>query len=264
MKKFVLGLLLTIAFAAPSFAAIQGQDVEYKAGDTTLKGYLVYDDTNMDKRPGVLVVHEWWGNNDYSRKRAAMLAELGYVALAVDMYGDGKQADNPTDAGKLSKEIYGNPQLAKERFLAALEYLKGFNLTDASRIGAIGYCFGGSTVLTMAMAGVDVNGVVSFHGSIPKPPSDLKPEDVKAKVLVCHGGADGFIKPEEMDAFKGAMDTAQADYKVIVYDGAKHAFTNPDADKYAEKFQIPVAYDAAADQKSWADMQAFFKDVLSE
>ena len=262
MKNLLFSFLFLCSLSGAAFAAIQTEEVTYKAGDTTLKGYLAYDDEATGQRPGILVVHEWWGNNEYSRKRARMLAEFGYVALAVDMYGEGKQADNPQDAGKLSGEIYGNPSLAKERFLAGLEYLKGFRLTDPSRIAATGYCFGGSMVLNMAMAGMDLNGVVSFHGSIPTPPADLKPGDVKAKILVCHGGADQFIKPEQMTAFTEAMEKAKADYQVVTYPDAKHAFTNPDADQYAEKFSIPIGYNVEADRKSWDDMQAFLKKIF--
>jgi dienelactone hydrolase len=264
MKRIILSLFSVFSLSGSAMAAIQGQHVDYKAGETTLKGYIVYDDKFTGQRPGVLVVHEWWGNNDYSRRRADMLAELGYVAFAIDMYGDGKQANDPKEAGGLSGAIKNNPGLAQERFSAALDYLKNFKFTDANRTGAIGYCFGGSVVLTMALSGLDLKGVVSFHGSLPEPPASLKPGDVKAKILICQGGDDQFVTSEQTEKLKQALENAKADYKFIIYDGAKHAFTNPDADKFAAQFKIPIAYNAAADEKSWQDMRNFFKGTFGQ
>jgi len=192
-----------------------------------------------------------------------MLAELGYTALAIDMYGNGKVAQEPKEAGELAQEIKGDPQKTKERFLSALEVLKNFHLTDPGQIAAIGYCFGGGVVLNMAMAGVDINGVVSFHGSLPIPAQEIKPGRIKARILVCHGGADQFAPPEQVAAFKHALDKAGADYQFIVYEGATHAFTNPDSDALAKKFNMPIAYNAAADQKSWEDMKRFLKNIFT-
>jgi dienelactone hydrolase len=259
MRTLFLTFILFCGMIPAAFAAVQTQEIEYKSNDKILKGYLAYDDASDAKRPGVIVVHEWWGHNEYSRKRARMLAELGYVALAIDMYGDGKTAAHPSQAGEFAKEVMSNQDQAKARFLAGLDVLKNFHLTDASRIGAIGYCFGGATVLNMALAGVDLKAVVSFHGSLPTPPADLKHGQVKAKVLVCHGGDDQFITQEQISTFKNGLDAAKVDYQFKIYPGAKHSFTNPDADQLAAKFNMPISYNQEADQQSWHDMQEFFR-----
>ncbi len=242
---------------------VRGKPVDYVAGDTTLKGYLAYDDRSTDKRPGILVVHEWWGHNEYARSRARMLAELGYVALAVDMYGEGKQAHHPDDAGKFSGEIRKNMDLGRQRFLAARKVLQGHKFTDPERIGAIGYCFGGSVVLQMARDGMDLGGVASFHGGLTTN-APAKPGSVKAKILVLNGAEDKFIKPEQIEDFQKEMKAAGADFRFVSYPGAAHSFTNPDADTYAKKFNIPLGYNADADKKSWAEMQAFFKDIFGK
>ena len=259
MKRLIVSFLFLGFFSLPVFAAVQTQEIQYKVADTTLKGYLAYDDSIKDQRPGILVVHEWWGNNEYAHRRARMLAELGYVAFALDMYGDGKVAQHPKEASAFVQEVSQNQETAKARFLAGLGVLKNFRLTDPARIAAIGYCFGGGVVLNMAMDGLDLKGVVSFHGSVAPPVQELQPGQVKAKILVCHGTADQFVTPEQMAAFKQALDKAGADYQVLTYEGAKHGFTNPDADELAGKFDLPIAYNASADQKSWQDMQKFLK-----
>ncbi|RMF61027.1 MAG: dienelactone hydrolase family protein [Calditrichaeota bacterium] len=262
MKKLMI-ILVMIIWCGVLQAALKEQEVEYKSGDVTMKGYLVYDDAFSGKRPGVLVVHEWWGHNEYARRRARMLAELGYTALAVDMYGEGKQAAHPEDAGKFASAVMQNLESAKARFLAAMEVLQKHETVDASRIAAIGYCFGGGVVLHMARMGVDLKGVVSFHGSLgTKIPA--RPGVVKAKVLVCHGAADKFTTPEQIAAFKKEMEEAGVDYRFIEYPDALHSFTNPDADEFAKKFNLPLGYNKAADEKSWADMKAFLKKVFSE
>ena len=263
MKKFriVMMMVMVLFCAGLAQAAVQGKEVDYSAEGVTLKGYLAYDDAGEGKRPGVLVVHEWWGHNDYARKRARMLAELGYTALAVDMYGDGKQANHPDDAGKFAGEVTQNMPVAKARFLAALNLLKSDPTVDADKIAAIGYCFGGGIVLNMARMGVDLKGVVSFHGSLGSE-DPAQPGTVKAKVLVCHGAADSFITEEQIADFKKEMEAAGVDYKFIAYEGAVHSFTNPDADRYAEEFGLGVGYNAAADQMSWADMREFLKKIF--
>lgn len=252
------GLLLPLVVSA----AIKHQEISYSAGGVTMKGYLAYDDAVQGRRPGVLVVHEWWGHNDYARKRADMLAALGYTALAVDMYGDGRQASHPQDAGKFAGEVMQNMQSAKARFMAALNLLKKHKTVDASRIAAIGYCFGGGVVLHMARAGVDLKGVVSFHGSYGTQ-TPAEKGAVKAAVLVCHGAADQFISPEEIEGLKKEMQNAGVDFQFISYEGARHSFTNPAADENGKKFNLPIAYNKAADEKSWADMQQFFKRILA-
>lgn len=255
------GIFTVSLFVSSAFAEVQGREVHYSADGVPLKGYLAYDDAVKGKRPGVLVVHEWWGHNDYARKRARMLAELGYTALAVDMYGDGKQAAHPDDAGKFAAEISQNMGVAKARFLAALELLKSEETVDTGRIAAIGYCFGGGIVLNMARLGIDLKGVVSFHGGLATE-NPAQAGAVKARVLVCHGAADQLVPPRQIEDFKKEMEAAGVDYKLIAYEGAAHSFTNPDADRYAKEFGLPVGYNAAADQKSWADMKAFFSAIF--
>jgi dienelactone hydrolase len=240
---------------------VEGKDVQYSAGGTVLKGYLAYNKNIKGKRPAVLVVHEWWGLNDYARKRANMLAELGYVALAVDMYGEGKQAMHPDDAGKFSSELMKDFDVAKARFMAALGFLKGRQAVDPERIAAIGYCFGGGVVLNMARQGVDLKGVASFHGSLTAVKQAV-PGSVKTKVLVLHGADDKFITSEQIEAIKQEMKDAGADFRFIAYPGAVHSFTNPDADNLGKKFNLPLAYNAEADKKSWRDMKEFFVEIF--
>ena len=261
MKRLTVCVLLMLFASNPAWARIQTETVEYQAKGTVMKGYLAYDDSIKGKRPGVLVVHEWWGHNEYARRRARMLAALGYTALAVDMYGDGKQARHPDDAGKFSAEVKKNMAVAQARFMAALKILQQHKTTDAGRMAAIGYCFGGGIVLEMARRGVDLDGVVSFHGSLGTS-SPAKKGRVKAKVLVFNGAADPFVKPEQIKRFKAEMKNAGVDFEFVSYPGARHAFTNPDADTYGKKFNLPLAYSAAADKKSWKKMQTFFKTIF--
>ncbi|MBI5664771.1 MAG: dienelactone hydrolase family protein [Nitrospirae bacterium] len=263
MKRLIITIGLTIALCGilSSCKEIKGGPVEYTSGNVALKGYLAYDNSIKGKRPGILVVHEWWGHNDYARKRAMMLAGLGYTALAVDMYGDGKQAEHPDDAGKFAKEISSNMDVKISRFMAAMDFLIKQESVDPARIAAIGYCFGGGVVLDMARSGMDLRGVVSFHGGLTTN-NPARPGAVKAKILVCHGEADTFITAEQIAAFKKEMSDAGADMQFITYKDAKHSFTNPEADSYAQKFKIPVGYNSAADKKSWEDMKKFLKDIF--
>jgi dienelactone hydrolase len=237
------------------------KDVTYTADGKTLKGFLAYDENQDTVRPGIIVVHEWWGLDQYAHKRAIMLAELGYVALAVDMYGNGKQADHPEDAGKFATEVMQNMPLAKARFDAGIKFLKDQPQTDVNRIAAIGYCFGGGIVLRMAVAGEDLAGVVSFHGSLPTD-SVENPKQVKAKLLVCNGADDKFTTSAQIEAFKKAMVDAGINFKFVNYPGAVHSFTNPAADSLGKKFNMPIAYSKQADEQSWRDMQTFFKEIF--
>lgn len=259
MRSLCLGLLLFLGGALSAHAAIIAKEVEYKANGTAMKGYLVYDDKIEGKRPGVLVVHEWWGLNEYSRKRARMLAELGYTALALDMYGDGKQAHHPEEANKFSSAVMKNQDAAKARFEAAHALLAKQDTVDPKRIAAIGYCFGGTVVLEMARSGAELDGVVSFHGNLGTT-TPAKPGAVKAKVLVLTGANDPFVPAEQVERFKKEMDAAGVNYKLVIYPGAKHGFTNPDATEFGKKFKIPLEYDKAADEASWKEMQVFFDE----
>ncbi len=239
-----------------------GKEVSYTLDTLTMNGYLAYDENAKEKRPGILVVHEWWGHNEYARERADQLAELGYVAFAVDMYGAGKLAEHPDDAGKFMSQVFSTAGAAKDRFVKAMETLKSNEMVDEEKIGAIGYCFGGSVVLSMANAGLDLDGVAAFHAGLNLP---VWPEegDVKAKVLVCNGAADPFIQEPAISNFKNKLDSAGADYKYIGYEGAVHSFTSKYADGIKEKFpQMPVAYDAKADSASWAEMKMLFEKVF--
>jgi dienelactone hydrolase len=237
--------------------------MEYNAEGVVMKGYLAYDENIQGRRPGVLVVPEWWGLNDYVRMRTRMLAELGYTAMAVDMYGEGKVVMTPDEAGKLSSEAMRNFDVAKARFMAAMDFLKHQPTIDPTRIAAIGYCFGGGVVLNMARQGMDLKGVASFHGGLAavKP---AQPGSVKAKVLVLHGGADKFVTPEQVEAFKQEMKSAGADFKFVSYPGATHSFTNPEATELGKKFSMPIAYNAKADEESWNEMKGFLSKIFRE
>jgi len=267
MNKLLLGMMgvVSVLFMAGLVNAapkIKGTPVEYTVGSTVLKGYLAYDENAKGKRPGVLVVHEWWGHNEYTRKRALMLAELGYTALALDMYGDGKQAKHPDEAGKFASEVLKHfNEDGKARFLAAEEFLKKQPTVDPANIAAIGYCFGGGVVLNMARQGADLKGVASFHGSLAAV-QPAEPGAVKAKIRVYNGADDKFTTPETIETFKKEMTDAKADFKFISYPGAVHAFTNPDATKLGLKFKLPLAYNAKADKESWADMTIFLKEIF--
>jgi dienelactone hydrolase len=248
-----------IALAAPK---IKAETVTYSAGGQVMKGYLAYDENIKGQRPGVLVVHEWWGLNDYARMRARMLAELGYTALALDMYGNDKVAAHPADAMKFSSELIHNFPVAKARFLAGMEFLQKQPTVYATEIAAIGYCFGGGIVLNMARQGVDLKGVVSFHGNLAAV-QPAEPGAIKARILVLNGDADKFTSDEQIAAFKKEMGAAKVDYKFISYPGAMHSFTNPDADELAKKFNMPIAYNAEADRKSWEEMKRFLAKIFT-
>ena len=239
---------------------LKEDNVSYTGDGITMNGFVVYDENKEGARPAVLVIHEWWGLNDYAKRRARQLAELGYIAMAVDMYGNGKTADNPDSAGKYATPFYKDPQMTKARFDAALEKLKTYSQTDGNKIAAIGYCFGGAQVLNLARLGEDLKGVVSFHGNLLGVPLDKN--KLKADILVCHGAADPFVPQKEADLFKQQMDSAGAKYTFKAYEGAVHAFTNPDATAMGEKFKIPIKYNAAADSASWNDMKEFFGKIF--
>ena len=251
-------LLLTLPFALQ--AATRTEIVEYQDGDTPLRGFLAFDDALQGKRPGVILVHEWWGLNDYARRRAEMLAELGYVAFAIDMYGDQKVTEHGKEAEAWMTQVTENLAAWQKRALLGLEILKEHELVDPDSTAAVGYCFGGATVMQMAYAGADLDGVVSFHGALP-PATEEQQKHIKAKVLVAHGEDDAFIPPERILAFKQALDAAAVDWQMIIYGGARHSFTNPGADGYGID---GLKYDKKADQRSWALMQGFFDEIFSK
>ena len=240
---------------------LKEENVSYTSADSvTLNSFVAYDENIEGKRPAILVVPEWWGLNDYAKMRAKELAKLGYIAIAVDMYGNGKQADNPDSAGKLATPFYSNPQMAKQRFDAALTKLKSYSQADGDKVAAIGYCFGGAMVLNMAKLGEDLKGVVSFHGNLVGVP--VNKDLLKAQILVCHGAADPFVPQTEVDQFKKQMDSVGAKYTFKSYEGAVHAFTNPNATAMGDKFKIPIKYNEAADTASWKDMKDFFNIIF--
>ncbi|MDH1054445.1 dienelactone hydrolase family protein [Aquipseudomonas alcaligenes] len=259
MRPLLITLLLCCSTMAQ--AAIQSREVPYTAADgTRLVGYHAWDDAISGPRPGVIVVHEWWGLNDYAKRRARDLAALGYSALAVDMYGDGRNTQHPDDAKAFMNAALADPAIPKARFQAGLDLLKAQPQTDPARLAAIGYCFGGKVVLDMARQGLPLAAVVSFHGALVTA-TPATPGSVKAKVLVEHGAADSFITPEQIAAFKAEMDQAGADYRFVELPGAKHGFSNPDADAH-KGHGLDLGYQKEADERSWADMQALFKDVF--
>lgn len=258
MKTTTLALA-AVLIAGPASAAIKTETVKYKAGDTQLVGYLAYDDAAKEKRPGVIVAHEWWGLNDYIKKRAEMLAKEGYVAFALDMYGDGKVTEHPEEAGPWASAVRGQAGVAKQRFTAAYDLFKANPHVDPSRLAAIGYCFGGAVVLSAAEEGADLRGVASFHGALPQEPV-AQGTAVKAKFLVAHGADDSLIPAEQVDTFVNNLKAANADFQFIQYSGARHAFTNPDAGRYGMQ---PLAYNEAADRRSWQALRDFFGEIFA-
>lgn len=242
-------------------ASIHTEEVEYEGGGLKLKGYLAYNESQSGPRPGVLIVHEWWGHDEYVRKRARMLAEMGYTALALDMYGDGKHTAHPDDAKKFSSEVFENLESSKARFVAAKTLLEQHETTDPEKTAAIGYCFGGGVALHMARFGVDLDGVASFHGSLGTQ-TPAEPGAVNAKLFVAHGAADPFVPPDVVEAFQQEMATAGVEVEFHAYPGVVHSFTNPDATALGEKFELPLAYDAEADQQSWAALETFLATLF--
>ena len=252
-----LGALLLLAGAAR--AAIKTETVAYKQGQVEAQSFLAYDDSATGKRPGVLVVPEWWGLNDYPKTRARMLAQLGYVAMAVDVYGEGKTTADPKQAEKWVDPLEaGDRAELRARINAALAKLKSDPHVDPARTAAIGYCFGGATVLELARSGAAVNGAVSFHGHYDTG-APARPGDVKARILVCHGADDPFTSQAQIATFEDEMRKARADWQLNVYGGARHSFTNPNADSYHVE---GIAYDAEADRRSWQAMKDFFKEIF--
>ncbi|MEJ7610041.1 MAG: dienelactone hydrolase family protein [Ferruginibacter sp.] len=252
----------TVVTDSSSAAAvnIKTENVEYTGDGVTMKGFVAYNESLSSLRPVVLIVPEWWGISDYTRNRAKQLAELGFLAFAIDMYGDGKTAETPEEAQKLSASFYSSVKTGTSRFEAAMAKIKTYPNADTSRIAAIGYCFGGAMVLNMARVGQPLKGVVSFHGNLIGAPADKKL--LKADVLVCHGGEDSFVPPTEVAAFKKQMDSIGAVYTFKNYPGATHAFTNPNATEKGKKYNLPIEYNVAADTASFNEMKLFFNKIF--
>lgn len=258
MKNLFFASLIAVAAALPASALIKTKLVEYKDGDVVLQGYAAWEDGFKDTRPGVLVVHEWMGHGPYARRRAEQLAKLGYTAFAVDMYGKGVYAKDHEEAGKLAGAFFTDRALMRRRALAGLEQLKKLPFVDLDKLGAIGYCFGGATVLELARAGVPLKGVVSFHGALATPtPATEAP---KAKILVLHGADDPNVSPQ-VPAFLEEMKKVKADWQFVQYGGAVHSFTVPEAGTDTAK---GAAYNKDADHRSWEAMRAFFEEVFAD
>jgi len=253
-----VSILLTLAFIERSEGVprYKEETVIYKFDGVELKGFVVYDENAKGKRPAVLIVPEWWGLNNYIKSRARQVAALGYIAMAVDIFGNGKTASNPKDAQALTEPFYQHPEMGMKRLEAAIKRVKEFKQTDDNNVAAIGYCFGGSIVLNSAKLGAPLKGVVSFHGTLAGVPPQK--ELLKAKILVCHGADDQFTTPQEVRKFRHQLDSVGADYVFKTYPNATHAFTNPNATKLGKQFNMPIAYNLEADKNSWNDMKQFF------
>jgi dienelactone hydrolase len=258
VKKFILTTLFILVTSSLAQGKLKTEAIEYSHGKTKLEGYLAYDDAQKGKRPGVIVVHEWKGLGPYAKKRAEQLAELGYIAFAIDMYGKGVRVETHEEASKLAGIYRKDRELMRSRAQAGLEVLKAYKMTDSQNIAAIGYCFGGGTVLELARSGADLRGVVSFHGTLDTPnPEDAK--NIMGKVLVCHGGDDRFIPSEQITAFQDEMRSAGVDWQIIIYGGAVHSFTVKEA---GNDPKVGTAYNENADMRSWKAMKEFFDEIF--
>ncbi|MBS0525429.1 MAG: dienelactone hydrolase family protein [Proteobacteria bacterium] len=248
--------------AATANAEIQEKPVTYSDGTTTMKGFVVYDDAIKTKQPGIVMIHEWWGITPHIHNEAKKFAQQGYTAFIADMYGEAKTADNPKDAGALSSSVMKDPKAMESRFNAAKAELAKQAWVNPQRIGAVGYCFGGAVVLNMARAGDDLRAVAGFHASLGLNTPAPAPGTVKARVLILNGADDPFVKKEQYEALRKDFDAAKADYRIVTYPGAVHAFTNPEATALGEKFNLPLKYDAKADQESKAEAAKLFAATL--
>ena len=251
-------MVLIVGVVSPvARGTVLAERIEYKDGGTTLVAHVAYDDAVAGKRPGVLVAHEWWGLNDYAKKRANQLAKLGYVGFALDMYGGGKTTDDKDEAHEWSSVFHGSPVM-RRRARAALKALKGHKFVDPARTAAIGYCFGGTTVLQLAYSGAEIRGVVSFHGGVVAPTSqDIK--RLKAKILICHGAEDPMVSARKIAAFRNAVADTKVDWFMVYYGGAKHSFTNNTVDKLGIE---GLAYNRAAEYRSWQHMTGFLNELF--
>lgn len=271
MKTLIVRSILLAAMAVPTLSFMEPNPVSpklkeevvtYTADGVNFKGFVAYDENISGKRPAILVIPEWWGLNDYAKYRVRELAGMGYIAMAADMFGDGKIAANPQEAQEFTKPFYADPNLAKSRIDAALKKLKTYSEADANNMAAIGYCFGGNCVLNAAKLGADVKGVVSFHGGLAGAPANKIL--LKAKILVCNGAADKFVSEQSITDFKHGLDSIGADYTFKSYANATHAFTNPASTETGKKFNMPIEYNESADKASWNDMKVFFASLFKK
>ncbi len=251
-------LAMVVALVAPARAEVKTRDIAYEYDGVNFKGVLTWDDAAKGKRPGVLVVHEWWGLNEYARKRAEQLAGLGYVAFACDMYGEGKHTEHPNEAGQFAGEVRKNVKTWRGRAQAALKVLRDQEQVDADKLAAIGYCFGGSTALQLAYTGADLKAVVTFHAGLNVPDAE-QAKAIKAKLLICHGAADRFIPEETAGKFRAALEEAKVDYAMVYFGNAKHSFTVKDIDA---KGVNGLAYNVEAERRSWQYMRLMFDEVF--
>jgi dienelactone hydrolase len=254
----IAAVALNLLVPAIARAELRSKTIPYQDGELSLEGYLAWDDAYAGRRPGILVVHEWWGLNEYARRRADMLARLGYLAFAVDMYGKGKTTQHPEEARAWATEVRKNVDAWRRRGQKGLEILRSQELVDPERVAAIGYCFGGSTVLQLAFVNAPLRGVVSFHGALPEHDGKTK---IRPRILVCHGADDNFIPEDVIAKFRKGLDAVGADWQMVSYGGARHSFTNPDADKSGVE---GLRYHAKADQRSWKLLQSFLQEIFEE
>ncbi len=258
--RSILTLVALVALTGTALADVKKVPVDYKFDGVTLKGELYFDDALAGKLPGVLVVHEWWGLNEYAKGRAAALAKLGYAAFACDMYGDGKTVEHPQDATKMAGDVRKNMAVWQGRAKAALDAMAKQDKVDATKMAAIGYCFGGSTALQLAYTGADLKAVVTFHSALPAVTAE-QAKAIKAKVLINHGAQDNFISEESIDKFTATLTDAKVDLDFRNYAGSVHSFTVPDAGKHKID---GMAYNEAADKESWTAMKDLFKKTLGK
>ena len=255
--KRLFGMVAGLAMLTNAQAQLHTETVEYKQGETTLEGYLAYDETVKGTRPGVLVVHDWMGCDSYAKTRADQLARLGYVAFAADIYGKGVRPKNSQEAGAQAAKYKGDRPVLRARVNAALDVLKKQPQCDPKRVAAVGYCFGGTTVLELARSGADIAGAVTFHGGLDTPTRDAK--NIKCKILLCHGADDPYVPAADVAALQDEFRRAGVDWQMIYYSGAVHSFTRPDAGNDNSK---GAAYNERADQRSWEAMKAFFAEIF--
>lgn len=264
MKKMtiLLSVMFSLCASLTSMGAIKGEEVTYELQGVKMNGYVSYDESLKGSLPVVLVVHEWWGCNQFAREQAEKIAALGYFAVAVDMYGDYKMANNPQQAMALSGVLYNDAQLAFDRMTAAVQYVSKYPQANTKNVSAIGYCFGGSMVLNAAKMGMDLKAAVSFHGGLQGVPAQKG--KTKAQILVCHGGADPFVPQADVDAFRKNLDETATSYDFKVYADATHAFTNPYSTEAGKRFGLPIAYNEKASNDAWTDMKAFFAKHITK